>query len=167
VTVEAIFRWRPGAVPVGVPVAQVYGWLLDDAGRVLVQDVGGGFNLPGGSPERGDGGDVVATLRREAMEESQVTVVEAVLLGFEEVRRGGRPIALVRMVGRIGEFLPRRADPDGGRLFRRLMTSLDEAPSLLGWGESGTRQAVAAALVAEQRWDLPACSLRAFASYVD
>lgn len=47
------------------------------------------------------------------------------------------------------------------------MTSLDEAPSLLGWGESGTQQAVAAALVAESRWDLPACSPRALASYAD
>lgn len=67
---------------------------------------------------------MTATLRREAMEESQVTVAEAVPLGFEEVHRSGRPVALVRMVGRIGEFLPRRPDPDGGRLFRRLMTTL-------------------------------------------
>lgn len=30
-----------------MPVVQVYGWLMDDAGRVLVQDTGNRFNLPG------------------------------------------------------------------------------------------------------------------------
>jgi 8-oxo-dGTP diphosphatase len=81
-----------------MPVVQVYGWLMDDAGRVLVQNTGNRFNLPGGSPEPGDA-DLAATVVREAMEESQVTVTEVVYLGYEQVHRAGQPRALVRTDG--------------------------------------------------------------------
>ncbi|MEG8179240.1 NUDIX hydrolase [Nocardia terpenica] len=147
---------------------QVYGWLLDDTGRVLVQDVGTVFNLPGGSPEEFDGDDPAVTLRREAMEESQVTLSDVVHLGYEETRgAGGELAALVRMAGRIDEFLPRRPDPDGGRLFRRLMISLEDAPGLLGWGESGIDQARAAGAVAEMQWNLSPRKPTAAAAYAD
>jgi hypothetical protein len=135
------FAWRPGPPPAATRFAQVYGWLLDPYGRVLVQDTGLGFNLPGGSPEPGDV-DAVATLGRESLEESQVGVGSAVLLGFEEMWAPGfEPVALARMVGRISRFGPRRPDPDGGRLLGRRMTSLACAVRLLGWGESGAAQA--------------------------
>ncbi|MGH3822069.1 MAG: NUDIX domain-containing protein [Pseudonocardiaceae bacterium] len=150
----------------GVPVVQVYGWLVDDAGRVLVQDTGDRFNLPGGSPEPIDA-DLAATVVREAMEESQVTVTDVVYLGYEQVQRAGRPRALVRTVGRIGEFHPRHPDPDGGRLFRRLMTSLAQAAGLLVWGQSGLAQAQSAALIAEERWGVPAESPALATAYVD
>jgi 8-oxo-dGTP pyrophosphatase MutT (NUDIX family) len=111
--VDVGFAWCPQPVPDGVPVVQVYGWLLDDAGRVLVQDTGTRFNLPGGSPEPGDA-DLAATAAREAVEESQITVTEVVYLGYEQAQRAGQPQALVRTVGRIGQFHPRHPDPDGG-----------------------------------------------------
>jgi len=149
------FAWQPGPPLAAVRFAQVYGWLLDRYGRVLVQDTGLGFNLPGGSPEPGDA-DAVATLARESSEESQVGVGSAVLLGFEEMRAPGcEPVALARMVGRISWFGPRRPDPDGGRLLGRRMTSLGRAVRLLGWGESGAAQAQAAGEVAAARWGLP------------
>lgn len=164
--VDQDFVWCPGLVPEGVPVVQVYGWLLDGAGRVLVQDTGARFNLPGGSPEPGDA-DLAATVVREAMEESQVVVADVVYLGYERVQRAGRPHALVRTVGRIGGFQPRHPDPDGGRLFRRLMTSLAEAPGLLGWGSSGVAQAQLAAQIAAQRWGVSAEWPTLAASYLD
>jgi 8-oxo-dGTP pyrophosphatase MutT (NUDIX family) len=165
-TVDVDFTWCPEPVPRGVPVVQVYGWLMDDAGRVLVQNTGNRFNLPGGSPEPGDA-DLAATVVREAMEESQVTVTEVAYLGYEQVHRAGRPRALVRTVGRISEFHPRHPDPDSGRLFRRLMTSLAEAPSLLEWGSSGLAQAQAATRLAEGWWGLPAGSPALGSCYVD
>lgn len=165
-TVDVSFMWCPRPVPQGIPVVQVYGWLLDDAGRVLVQNTRDRFNLPGGSPESGDA-DLAATVIREAMEESQVTVTEVVYLGYEQVQRAGRPHALVRTVGKVGEFHPRRPDPDGGRLFRRLMTSLAEAPGLLEWGCSGLAQARAATRIAEGWWGLPAGSPTLASCYVD
>ncbi|MEO7196371.1 MAG: NUDIX domain-containing protein [Pseudonocardiaceae bacterium] len=164
--VDVGFLWCPIPVPEGVPVIQVYGWLVDDAGRVLVQDTGDQFNLPGGSPEPIDV-DLAATVVREAMEESQVTVTDVVYLGYEQVLRLGRPQALVRMVGRIDEFHPRQPDTDGGRLFRRLMTPFADAPGLLGWGSSGVAQAREAARIAQGCWGVPAESPTLATSYVD
>ncbi len=101
------------------------------------------------------------------MEESQVTVTDVVYLGYKQVQRAGRTQALVRTVGRIGEFHPRHPDPDGGRLFRRLMTSLAEAPGLLGWGSSGVAQAQTATQIAAGRWGVSAESPTLTASYLD
>jgi 8-oxo-dGTP pyrophosphatase MutT (NUDIX family) len=69
---------------------------------------------PGGTPEAW-GGDLTATLVREAFEENQVRVGATVYLGYQEVHRPGRaPYAQVRMAGVIEEFAPRAPDPDGG-----------------------------------------------------
>ncbi len=103
-------------------------------GRVLVQDDDGVLNLPGGTPEPEDGGDLAATLVREAFEESQVRVGATAYLGYQEVHRPGRaPYAQVRMAGVIEEFAVRAPDPDGGRIYRRLMTSLEAVPGVMGW----------------------------------
>jgi 8-oxo-dGTP pyrophosphatase MutT (NUDIX family) len=88
-SIDMDFTWYPKPVPEGMPVVQVYGWLLDGAGRVLVQDTGTRFNLPGGSPEHDDA-DLAATVAREAMEESQVTVTMWCISGTSRcIARGG------------------------------------------------------------------------------
>jgi 8-oxo-dGTP diphosphatase len=153
---DVIYFWHEAPVPDHLEITQVYGYLLCPAtSRVLVQDDDGSFNLPGGTPEPFDV-DLVDTLVREALEENQVVVTESAYLGYQEVHRPGRaPYAQVRMVGLIGSFEDRRPDPDGGRIYRRLMTSLAEAPLVLGWGEPAIAQAEIAARVAEQAWGLP------------
>ncbi|MQY07640.1 hypothetical protein ACRB68_57420 [Actinomadura sp. RB68] len=162
------YFWREAPVPDGLSVTQVYGYLLcPRTARVLVQDDAGAFNLPGGKPEPADRGDLVRTLVREAMEENQVVVTDAVYLGYQEVQQPGRaPYAQVRMVGLIGAFQERAPDPDRGRVYRRLMTSLADAPQVLGWGELAVAQARAAARVAETRWAL-AVQAPAAAGYQD
>jgi 8-oxo-dGTP pyrophosphatase MutT (NUDIX family) len=150
------YWWHEAPVPPGLEITQVYGYLLcPGTGRVLVQDDAGVYNLPGGTPEPEDAG-LVATLAREAFEENQVRVGAAAYLGYQEVRRPGRaPYAQVRMAGVIEAFAPRAPDPDGGRIYRRLMTSLAAAPGVLGWGEPAVAQARAAARVAREEWGLP------------
>jgi hypothetical protein len=66
------YVWHDGPVSAGLPVTQVYGWLLCPAtGRVLIQEQDDGtFSLPGGTPEPYDA-DRDATLTREAFEENQ------------------------------------------------------------------------------------------------
>jgi 8-oxo-dGTP pyrophosphatase MutT (NUDIX family) len=164
---DVIYFWHEASVPDGLEITQVYGYLLCPAtSRVLVQDDEGSFNLPGGTPEPFDV-DLVDTLVREAFEENQVVVTESAYLGYQEVHRPGRaPYAQVRMVGLIGSFEERQPDPDGGRTYRRLMTSLAEAPLVLGWGEPAVAQAKIAARVAEQVWGLPVGSPEP-AGYVD
>jgi 8-oxo-dGTP diphosphatase len=150
------YFWHEAPVPGELEITQVYGYLLcPQTGRVLVQDDEGAWNLPGGTPEAWDA-DLEATLVREAYEENQVRVGQTAYLGYQEVHRPGRaPYAQVRMTGIIEEFAPRAPDPDGGRVYRRLMTSLEEAPGVLGWGEPAVLQARAAARVARAQWRLP------------
>jgi 8-oxo-dGTP diphosphatase len=161
------YFWHEAPVPAGLEVTQVYGWLLcPRTGRVLVQDDDGTFNLPGGTPEAWDA-DLTATLVREAFEENQVLVGETAYLGYQEVHRPGRvPYAQARMAGVVDAFAERAPDPDGGRVYRRLMASLDAAPGVLGWGEPAVLQARAAARVARARWRLPVDSPSA-PGYVD
>jgi len=47
------FVWHDDPGPAGLPVTQVYGWLLCSvSGRVLIQEQDDGtFSLPGGTPE--------------------------------------------------------------------------------------------------------------------
>lgn len=149
------YLWREAPIPAELEITQVYGWLIcPRTGRVLVQDDAGTYNLPGGTPESEDD-DLVDTLIRESFEENQVRVGDAAYLGFQEVHRPGRsPYAQVRMVAVIDEFAPRAPDPDGGRIYRRYMTSLEAAPDVLGWGKPAVLQARAAARVARE-WGLP------------
>jgi 8-oxo-dGTP diphosphatase len=153
--VDVHYVWHEAPVPPGLEITQVYGYLIcPQTARVLVQDDGGVFNLPGGTPEPCDG-DLFATLAREAAEENQVRIDDAAYLGFQEVHRPDRaPYAQVRMAGRIAGFDPRRPDPDGGRIYRRPMCPLHEAPDVLGWGDPAVAQANAAARVAAARWGL-------------
>jgi 8-oxo-dGTP diphosphatase len=153
----AEYIWHDGPVPPGLPVTQVYGWLIcPKTGRVLIQEQDDGtFSLPGGTPEPFDA-DRDATLAREAFEENTVRIAAATAyLGYQEVRQPERPvIAQVRMAGIIAEFAPRAPDPDNGRLNRRYMTSLAAAPAVLGWGQPAEAQARAVA-EAGRRWGLP------------
>jgi 8-oxo-dGTP diphosphatase len=153
---EVQYWWHEAPVPAGLEITQVYGYLLcPRTCRVLVQDDDGVFNLPGGTPEPEDA-DLVATLVREVFEESQVRVGATAYLGYQEVDRPGRArYAQVRMAGVIEEFAARAPDPDGGRIYRRLMTSLEAAPDVLGWGEPAVAQARAASRVARREWRLP------------
>lgn len=126
------YFWREARVPDGLEITQVYGYLLCPAtGRVLVQDDDGTRNLPGGTPEVWDA-DLAATLVREAANWTSAALVCP-----------------------VEEFAPRAPDPDGGRTYRRLMTSLEAAPGVLGWGEPAVLQARAAARVARAQWRLP------------
>ena len=147
-------EWYATPVPRGMPVAQAYVWALDpDDGRVLIQDRGPEhprrYTLPGGRPEPEDGGDPLMTAAREAMEESQIRIDtdRAVYLGHQVVtrsERGPEPYAQIRYAAPIIGYEPIGPDPDNGRVSRRFMTSLERAPELLHWHETGVSQAKAA-----------------------
>lgn len=127
---------------------QVYAWVVDAAGQVLLIGMPGGWNLPGGTPEVCDVG-WEATLQREVMEEADVTLRDVVPLGYQEVRsEGGGPFAQLRVAARVDEWREPTPDPDGGLIYPRVWVPLGRAADLLGWGEPGHAQAAAAAQVA-------------------
>lgn len=154
--IEQQAGWREGAPPAGLQVVQVYGWLFDVHGRVLVQQSSMGFHLPGGCPRSGDR-DVHATLVRQAEEESQADVKASAVLGYEENEgSAGRPAALVWMVGRLGGMLPDRWAPGRARATgRRRLTDLPTAMRLLGCDEGRQSQGRAAGQAAMRLWGLP------------
>src|SRR5260370_31447553 len=86
------YVWHGSPVPAGLPVTQVYGWLVCHVtGRVLIQEhEDGTCTLPGGTPEPGDAGQA-ATLAREAFEENQVRIgPSTAYLGYQLVAQDGR-----------------------------------------------------------------------------
>lgn len=152
------YDWHDSApVPAGLAVTQVYVWALDpEDGRVLIQDRRDDhpfsrYMLPGGRPEDIDGGDPLATARREALEESQIHLdtERAVYLGYQlvtgDVERPA-PYAQLRYAAAIAGYEPIGPDPDTEdlRVNRRFMTSLTRAAELLGWGDHAVQQAKAA-----------------------
>jgi 8-oxo-dGTP diphosphatase len=135
-------------VPEALLVRQVYAWVVDEKGHVLLVRMPGGWNLPGGTPDVHDAG-WEATLRREVMEEADMTLRDVVPLGYQEVRsEGGGPFAQLRVAARVGEWRESTPDPDGGLIYPRVWVRLGRAADLLGWGEPGRAQAAAAAQVA-------------------
>lgn len=158
--------WITAPVPDDLPVRQVYGFLFDTEGRVLVQDDEGYHNLPGGKPEAGE--DFQATLFRESVEESQVEIGKAAYMGYVRVEEPGtEPYAQVRMTARITRFLDRAPDVSTGRLLRRLMTTVEHAPKLLAWGDNGFAQAESAADVAREDLGISLAAPDTEAVYVD
>ncbi len=169
VTADTSYLWHEAPVPPGLRVTQVYGWLLcPDTVRVLLLDNAGVFNLPGGTPEARDDDLLAATLAREALEEVQAVIRDPVYLGYQEVREpGSAPYAQVRMTALIDSLGPRRPDPDGGRMYRRLLAPVGDAPAILGWGEPAVAQAAAVGRLARARWGLRVDAPGELAGYAD
>ncbi|MBY8889207.1 NUDIX hydrolase [Streptomyces sp. PTM05] len=144
--------------PGHLPVRQVYAWVLDENAQVLLIEMPGGWNLPGGTPEPWDEG-WEATLSREVAEEASITVREVIPLGYQAVRTDdGESFAQLRVVARVQEWLPAGADPDTGLVYPRVWVPLERAAGLLGWGEPGRAQAVAAARVAHDVYGFAAAA---------
>ncbi|MGW1071558.1 NUDIX domain-containing protein [Streptomyces sp. NPDC002537] len=143
---RATFTWRSGThVPKGLEVRQVWGWLTDQQGRVLVLlDHSGAPSLPGGRPEAGE--SPVQTLAREAAEEASACLGTPVVVGFQQVTEHGQaPYAQLRMAAPLLRLGPARPDPDSGETYRRVLVPVRQANLLLGWGPEGDAQVAAVA----------------------
>ncbi|MEV2277671.1 NUDIX hydrolase [Nocardiopsis sp. NPDC049922] len=156
-TNKVSYVWHEASPPPETQqITQVYAYIFDSQGRVVVLCDDGVWNLPGGTPELEDGGDRVATLVREVWEEVQVTITDPVYLGYQSVHRPSQePYAQLRMAARLDTLGERAPDPDKGRVHVRRLCPFPEAVDLLGWGPSVDGQVKCAAVTAEQRWGLP------------
>ncbi|MFI6579474.1 NUDIX domain-containing protein [Nocardiopsis sp. NPDC050513] len=150
------FTWHTDPVPPDMRVRQVYGFLFDEEGRVLLRVEGSTSSLPGGRPEPQDT-DFGATLRREADEEVTADIGTPHYLGYQRVddRDGTPPYAQVRMVARVNGLRESRPDPDTGRTYQREFVAPHVAADRLAWGEPGRLQVAAAAEAARSLLNLP------------
>ncbi|AFZ66226.1 NUDIX domain-containing protein [Deinococcus peraridilitoris] len=130
-------RWFEEPLPPALPVTQVYGWVLNVGGAVLVLRDGEKFTLPGGQPEAGETWQ--ETLAREAWEEARVTVRDVRYLGYQRVSEdtawfAGAPYAQLRFAARLQRESPTGPDPATGRTYQRHWLAPDAAVRALGWG---------------------------------
>lgn len=135
--------WYNGEPPKDLRVRQVYGVMFTEDGRIMLKIENKGdkkyYSLAGGTVETYDK-DNVATLRREVIEEVNTELGEkTVVIGYQEVENDGkRPkYAQLRMAALIKQINEKRPDPDGGRIYDRLLTTPKKAIELLNWGGIG------------------------------
>ena len=141
----AIFTWHNGTVPENMEIRQVYGLIFSRDGRILlrVEDVNGvlKYSLAGGHPEVYDKG-IEETIRRELLEEINITITEPLLVGYQEVddENQSPSYAQVRMTALIDSEGAVRPDLDNKKIYARLLVSPIRANDFLKWGEVGLAQ---------------------------
>ncbi|MEU9334173.1 hypothetical protein AB0D49_13595 [Streptomyces sp. NPDC048290] len=141
---------------------QAWGWLFVPDGRcvVLIDTEDWWPHLPGGTVnQHADGGDPVATLKREAVEQAQVSCVDPQYLGYMHddegaAHEGTDPCSRVRMAARVTQIGPAAPDPATGRMLLRLLAPAQQAVELFRWGKQAHLHATAAEWLAIERWGL-------------
>ncbi|WP_160680282.1 NUDIX domain-containing protein [Clostridium sp. C8-1-8] len=150
-----IITWHSGNVPSNIEVTQVYGIVFTKDGRILLRIENGQYQLTGGKPETSDG-DMEATLKREMLEESNVIISKAYIVGYQLVEEedGSEPYAQVRMTAMIENIGEQQPDIDNGRIYGRFLTTPTKAANLLNWGDVGNKQIFEATEIAKQRFKI-------------
>ena len=155
----AKFIWRNGNVPDNMQIKQVYGILFSIDGRIFLMAEKLAdrikYSLPGGHPENIDK-TLDETLRREVLEEVNISVKNPVIVGYQEVDEedGSCLYAQVRMaalIDKVGEKIP---DIANGKTYDRLLVSPSKAIELLNWGEVGYSQIISAIEIAEAQFGI-------------
>ena len=151
----AKFIWCNGNVPNNMQIKQVYGILFSTDGRIFVMAEKLAdrikYSLPGGHPENIDK-TLEDTLRREVLEEVNISIKNPIIVGYQEVDEedGSCLYAQVRMaavIDKVGEKIP---DVANGKTYDRLLVSPSKAINLLNWGEVGYLQIMSAVEIAER-----------------
>lgn len=155
----AKFIWCNGNVPNNMQIKQVYGILFSIDGRIFVMAEKLAdrikYSLPGGHPENIDK-TLDETLKREVLEEVNISVKNPVIVGYQEVDEedGSCLYAQVRMAAVIDEVGEKTPDIANGKTYDRLLVSPSKAIELLNWGEVGYSQIISAIEIAEAQFGI-------------
>lgn len=151
----AIYKWFEEKVPKDLEVKQVYGIAFDLSGRIFLHIDNGTYTMTGGKPESIDK-SMEDTLRREFLEEVNITIKDIYYLGYQYVdeENGIKPYAQVRMCALIDKVYEKRPDIDNGKLYERVLLSPDNTKKYLNWGECGNMQIDAAVIVAKDKYNI-------------
>ena len=147
------YKWIESRVPEDLEIRQIYGFIFSSDGRILLLEDEGGYNLPGGKPEKGE--SLAETLCREVFEEVQITISSPRYLGYQFISAGEK-FAQVRLVAEIDQVQKAAPDPSTGRQYKRLLVPPIQVSELLKWGESGDQQIASAIATASKlgvNWD--------------
>lgn len=126
------YTWKKEAVPLGLPIKQVYGVVFSDDGRVLLRFIDGKYKLTGGKPWRNESFE--ETLQREYVEELNLKLKDIHYLGYLLVNEPNlEPYAQVRMIGKIEQVFENRPDVDTGEQYERFLSSIDHVKKYLNY----------------------------------
>lgn len=141
----AIYKWFKGKVPKDVEIKQVYGIIFDEDRNIFLRIDNGEYKLTGGKPELEDG-SMEDTLKREVLEDANMTIKNIHLLGYQLVDECNniKPYVQVRMIAQVDEIYDNRPDLDNGKLYTRVFKTPEETIKLLNWGNIGKQQIEAA-----------------------
>jgi 8-oxo-dGTP diphosphatase len=109
------YEWHPASNWNGLdPIVQVHGVCFDASGNILIiREPGKEWHLVGGKPEQGESYE--ETLYREVLEEANVKVNDAKMIGYQKVVRDDGLVAFqLRFVAKIQHVGPLRPDPTTG-----------------------------------------------------
>lgn len=135
------YKWYNGKVPKGIGIKQVYGIVFNEDGNIFLRIDDGLYKLTGGRPEKKDK-SIEDTLKREFIEEANITLKNIHILGYQLVEEDNKvkPYAQVRMIAQIDKIFENRPDLDNGKLYERVFKTPKETIELLNWGEVGKKQ---------------------------
>lgn len=124
------------------PCFQVYGVVFNAEGEILLIQEKGKWKIPGGTPE----GDETAeeTLRRELIEEADVTIGKLTPVGMQRVEYPNNPdenegdlYYQYRYACMLDELQPSTPDPDTGITNLRKFVPASEVTDHVKWGAVG------------------------------
>jgi len=125
------------------PINQVYGIVFNDKGEILIarEKLEDKWAIPGGKPEAGE--NIEETLRRELVEEVDVSVSKVLPLGAQKVEldgdSDGKSISYqLRCIALLKELLPQTPDPAHGSTWERRFVPAEDINKYIKWGELGT-----------------------------
>lgn len=149
------YKWFEEEVPENLEIKQVYGIAFDQSGRVFLHIDNGIYTMTGGKPEIIDK-SMEDTLKREFLEEVNITIKDIYYLGYQYVdeKNGIKPYAQVRMCALIDKVYENRPDTDNGKLYERVLVSPVNAKKYLNWGKPGDMQIDAAVSKAKEKYHI-------------
>jgi len=124
------------------PYYQVYGILFNLTGEILLIQEKGKWKIPGGTPKTDE--TDIDTLKRELVEESDVTVSKIFPLGAQKVEHPNNPnkeegslYYQLRYVCLVNKLLPQTPDPDTGITNPRKYVPSNQVTEYVKWGKVG------------------------------
>ena len=120
----------------------MYGIVFNNEGEILLIQEKGEWKIPGGTPEGNETAE--ETLRRELIEEADVTISRLLPLGVQRVDYPNNPKTSegdlyyqYRYVCLIDELQESSPDPDTGITNPRMFVPAEEVTSYVDWGVVG------------------------------
>lgn len=146
------YEWNLENVPDDIEVRQVYGIVFNDVEEIFLREDEGKYKLTGGRPEKFDK-TFEDTLKREYLEEVNISLKEVYYLGYLLVHEGEEYYAQVRMIARIDKVGEARPDSDTSKIYGRRFVLVEEANTYLNYkDEAGKKMLNDAIIMAKEKY---------------